>query len=93
MSKFNPLEHLHSISDEQIQHVIDTLNSKHQITDSEEPFNSYYLILKNWSPECTAYLMDKGYKGEYLLIQRDWKKEGDPTTYALYNPDELNFWE
>ena len=91
MSKFNALESLHRISNEQIRYVVDSLNTYHEITDTEEPFITRQMILKNWCSECTSYLIDRGYKGEYLAIKRDWKNEGDPTTYALFNPEELSF--
>ncbi|WP_313597250.1 hypothetical protein [Psychrobacter sanguinis] len=91
MPDFNALEHLKRISDEQIQYVIDSLNTHHKITDSEEPFITEYMILKNWGSECTSHLISRGYKGEHLLVERDWKNEGDPTAYALYNPDEIAF--
>lgn len=44
MEKYNALEGLKEISDEQIKYVVTSLNSNNVITDLEKPFIVYYQI-------------------------------------------------
>ena len=84
MTDFNALASIQKMEDDELILLIAHLDKYGVISTIEEPASTYDTAIKHWNDECSDYLQLRGCKH---LLAIGVPVNGDPTVYALYEPE------